>query len=77
MARISITFEDNPDGTIHINMDSDEVLHIEPGEEPKNLERFTHAQQAAVMAIDYIFTMIDGIEKIERKDLHERTETLH
>lgn len=77
MAKIRITFEDNEDGTVHINMESDEILSLESDKLPKSLEGFTQAQQAAVMALDYIFNMIDGVERVDDDTRPEEAKTLH
>ena len=65
MAKVTITFQDSEDGTIHINIDSDEALPLENGKFPEDISGLTDAQQAAVMAMEYILDMVEDIEHFE------------
>lgn len=76
MAKVRITFEDNKDGSICINMESDNPMLLENENLPINLENITNAQHAAVLVMEYIVNMVEGMERGENVSLHEPT-TLH
>ena len=76
MAKVRITFEDNKDGSICINMESDHPMLLENENLPMNLENITNAQHAAVLVMEYIVNMVEGMERGENIELQEPT-TFH
>lgn len=71
MPRVIITFQDNEDGTVSINVESDESLPMEKGKFPEDLRSLTNAQRAAVLAMEYIFEIVEGVDTPEETDAPE------